>query len=371
MVKSKDRAAEGISTPALESQAAPAGATPPHSTKPPSTPAVGRREVRGSGRSALLGLERIAENRAAMQAVVGLLRRLAQGRAVNYPLVIYGPPGSGKTQLMQGAVAWWSQRTDEPAWCLSAAECGELLAEADAGLLIVEDLQYLARRDAEALCQVLDRRRACGQGVILTSGRAVAELHHLPRRLTSRLSAGLVVPLWPAGRDSRRRIVAAWARRWQLPLTESQLQQLADEAGGLRSAVGKLQRLRQQISQWERSSRSGPLSPAELTALIEELKQEVPSSRPSLWEQVLRQVCAVFGVSQRELLSASRLGRVLIPRQLAMYLLRQAGWSLPRLAQAFNRNHATVLHACRKVEQRLSTDVSLLAALRRVQAGLH
>ncbi|MBA2226654.1 MAG: helix-turn-helix domain-containing protein [Thermogemmata sp.] len=370
MAKSEDRAAEGISPPALESQAAPAGAALPHLMRPPSAAAARRREAGEGGRSALPGVIRIAENRAAVQAVLGVLRRLAQGRAVNYPVVIYGPPGSGKSQLMQGAVAWWSQRTEEPAWCLSAAECGELLAEVGAGLLIVEDLQHLARRDAEALCQVLDQRRACGQGVILTSGRTVADLRHLPRRLTSRLSAGLVVPLWPAGPDSRRQIIAALAQRWQLPLTESQVRQLADEADGLRSAVGKLQRLRQHLSHQERSPRAGPLSPAELTALIAELNQEAQSARPSLWEQVLRQVSAVFGVSQQELLSSSRLSRILLPRQLAMYLLRQAGWSLPRLAQAFRRDHATVLHACRKVEQRLNTDASLLAALRQVQAGL-
>lgn len=371
MAKSEDRAAEGTSTPALESQAAPAEAALPQPTRPPSGAAARRRKAGEESRSTLPGVVRIAENRAAIQAVLGVLRRLAQGRTVNYPVVISGPPGSGKSQLMQGAVAWWSQRTDEPAWCLSAVECGESLAEVGAGLLIVEDLQHLARRDAEALCQVLDQRRACGQGVILTSGRAVAELRHLPRRLTSRLSAGLVVPLWPPGPESRRQIVAALARRWQLPLTDSQVGQLADEADGLRSAVGKLQRLRQLLSQREQPPGAGPLAPADLAARIAELNQEAAAARPALWDQVLRQVCAVFGVSQRELLSTSRLSRVLLPRQLAMYLLRQAGWSLPRLAQAFRRDHATVLHACRKVEQRLNTDASLLAALRQVQAGLY
>jgi chromosomal replication initiator protein len=310
-------------------------------------------------------VELIAENRAAVQAVMGLLHQLARGRAVSYPVVIYGPPGSGKSQLVHGAVAWWSQRTDAPAWCFSAAECGERLAEVEEGLLIVEDLQHLAWRDAETLCQVLDRRRAFGYGSILTSGRAVAELQHLPRRLTSRLSAGLVVPVWPAGPDSRRRIVAAMAHRWQLPLTEQQVRQLSDSSEGLRSALGQLQRLRQQVS-WDGSPTASTLTP-----LIEQLCQETESFRPSLWDEVLQQVCAVFGVSRRELLSPSRLGRVLLPRQVAMYVLRQAGWSLPRLARAFARDHATILHACRKVEQRLQTDASLCAALRRVQARLH
>jgi chromosomal replication initiator protein len=149
------------------------------------------------------------------------------------------------------------------------------------------------------------------------------------------------------------------------------VQQLADEADGLRSAVGKLQRLRQLLNQREQPPGAGPLAPADLAPLIAELNQEAAAARPALWDQVLQQVCAVYGVSQRELLSTSRLSRVLLPRQLAMYLLRQAGWSLPRLAQAFRRDHATVLHACRKVEQRLKTDASLLAALRQVQAGLH
>ena len=359
MVKSKDRAAEDMSAKALE----PGGT--PEAREEPSARNTIRREAWDPGPSVLPGVELIPENQAAVQAVMELLRRLAQGHAVSYPVVIYGPPGSGKTHLMQGAVAWWSRWTDAPVWCLSAAEWDEQLVPTEEGLLIIEDLHHLALRDAETLCQVLDRRRAFGSGLILTSGRAVAELQHLPRRLTSRLSAALVVPLWPAGVESRRRIVAAQARHWQLPLTEEQVRQLAESSDGLRAALGQLQRLRHQ------ASRDGSLAASSLTPLVEQLCREMEAVRPSLWEQVLEQVCAVFGVSRRELLGPSRLGRVLLPRQLAMYLLRQAGWSLPQLARAFDRDHATVLHACRKVEQRLQTDASLWAALRRVQARLH
>jgi len=361
MVKSKDRAAEDMSPKAPE----PGGA--PEAREEPSARNTIQREAGEAGPSALPGVELIPENQAAVQAVMELLRRLAQGQAVSYPVVIYGPPGSGKTHLMQGAAAWWSRWTDAPVWCLSAAEWDEQPAptQTEEGLLIIEDLHHLALRHAEALCQVLDQRRAFGTGLILTSGRAVAELQHLPRRLTSRLSAALVVPLWPAGVESRRRIVAAQARHWQLPLTEEQVRQLAESSDGLRAALGQLHRLRHQ------ARRDGSLAASSLTPLVEQLCREMESVRPSLWEQVLEQVCAVFGVSRRELLGPSRLGRVLLPRQLAMYLLRQAGWSLPRLARAFDRDHATVLHACRKVEQRLQTDASLLAALRRVQAQLH
>jgi chromosomal replication initiator protein len=232
-------------------------------------------------------------------------------------------------------------------------------------LLIVEDLQHLPARQAEALCQLLDQRRAFGQGLILTSGVPIAELRHWPRRLTSRLSSGLVVPLWSPGRQSRAHIVQAAAQRRGLPLSADMAAQLVNQPDGLRAALGRLHRLCQL------STCSAPADPQNPpTAHLAQLKD--PQAGPeSLWEQVLRQVCAAFAVDPHELLGPSRLGRVLLPRQVAMYLLRQAGWSLPRLAQAFGRDHATVLHACRKVNQKLQADPALHAVVRRLQAVLH
>jgi chromosomal replication initiator protein len=75
----------------------------------------------------------------------------------------------------------------------------------------------------------------------------------------------------------------------------------------------------------------------------------------------VKRVVAAFGVSEAELLGASRLRGVLRARQVAMYLARDlTGLSLPRLGAAFGgRDHTTVLHACRKVEEEMASDAVL------------
>jgi chromosomal replication initiator protein len=76
---------------------------------------------------------------------------------------------------------------------------------------------------------------------------------------------------------------------------------------------------------------------------------------------IVKHVAAAFGVNEKEMLGASRLRGVLRPRQVAMYLARElTGLSLPRIGAAFgNRDHTTVLHACRKVEAELAEDLAL------------
>lgn len=317
-------------------------------------------------RPLLPGVVVVPENAQAVQAVRSLLRRLARGRPVPVPLVLHGPPGSGKSRLVEGAVAWWCRHTNQPAGCIAAAEAFVSPQQLSAdGLLILEDLQHLPLRYAEALCRLLDQRRSFRQGLVLTSGVPIAELRQWPRRLTSRLSGGLVVPLWPPGRESRWRIVQAVARRWRLDLPPEAAVYLVDPPDGLRAALGRLRRLRQLLT-----ARTTPHSSLDWQAALLASPGDIEAGADQLWEQVLRQVCSAFGVNRRELLGSSRLGRIVLPRQVAMYLLRQAGWSLPRLARVFGRDHATVLHACRKVTYRLQTDAALLAAVRRLQAAL-
>ncbi|MCS7021171.1 MAG: DnaA/Hda family protein [Gemmataceae bacterium] len=307
----------------------------------------------------------VPENAAAVRAVRAQLRAWAQERSA-LSVVVYGPSGSGKSQLAEGALAWWSQHTDLPACRLAAADWPPAELPGPKGLIILEDIQHLAVRQAESLCQLMDRCQAYGRGVLITSGLPVAELHHLPRRLTSRLSAGLVLPLWPPGAQSRRRIIRTLAHRWHLPLPATAVERLANSPEGLRTALGRLRRLRQQ------ARRLPQTTPDILLQLLQQhLTAEQAPAPATQWERVLQQICQVFGLSRRELLSSSRLGRILLPRQLAIYLLRQAGWSLPQLAQAFGRHHATILHACRQMQQRLQQDTALQAVFRRLQAALH
>ena len=85
----------------------------------------------------------------------------------------------------------------------------------------------------------------------------------------------------------------------------------------------------------------------------------------------MRRVAAAYGTTEKALLGTSRLRPVLLPRQVAMYLARElTGLSLPRIGVAFSRDHTTVLHACRKIEAELTTDVGLAARVNQLRREL-
>jgi chromosomal replication initiator protein len=89
-------------------------------------------------------------------------------------------------------------------------------------------------------------------------------------------------------------------------------------------------------------------------------------------ERIAQRVGGYFRVVPRQLQSRRRYRNILVPRQVGMYLARQlTGLSLGQIGAYFGgRDHATVLHACRKVEQAITEDAALSGAVRQLHADL-
>jgi chromosomal replication initiator protein len=114
----------------------------------------------------------------------------------------------------------------------------------------------------------------------------------------------------------------------------------------------------------------GPLGVAEVQQTFANTGQPTSSSVRDV-STIVKRVAAAFGLSEKELLGTSRLRGVLRPRQIAMYLSRElTGLSLPRIGAAFDRDHTTVLHACRKVEEKIGEDASLARQVNELRATL-
>lgn len=329
----------------------------------------------------LPGFVVVEENRSAARAVSDVVRRVVLARRARVvPLMLHGLPGAGKTHLVTAALkaltvesrtatgrvipARELARPDEMG---AGGEKGERGGFADpditsCDLLIIEDVQHLPRASADALCRLIDDRAARELALIVTASAGPARLTHLPRRLTSRLAGGLVAQLEPAGKASRRAIIAASAGR--VRLAADALDWLAARGGGLRTALGMVQSLTQAGGR-----RAGPLDRKAIEEILGEGGQA--AGRGGELPEIIKRVCAAFGVTRKELVGASRLRRVLVPRQVAMALAREVGGqSLPRIAMAFDRDHSTVLHACRKVEEMVEDDVQLAATVRQLRKEL-
>ncbi len=319
----------------------------------------------------------LPENQFAARAIRTLARAVVLEKPASMcPLFLHGAPGCGKSHLTSAFLAAVTQGLPEliariePAGDLARLEStGEDAGFADRDLvtcdaLILEDIQHLPERAADGVCALLDQRARRRKALIVTSGIGPAGLTQLPHRLTSRLASGLVVPLQTPGAASRMAILKAVAAKKKLRLSDDACEWLAEQTAGLRSAIGSLSNLALLAPQYP-----GPLD----RSIVQEIlaQNEQPTSREGSVAAIIRRVAAAFGIAEKQLLGSSRLRNVLVPRQVAMYLVRElAGLSLPRIGTAFGRDHTTVLHACRKIEELIKTDAVLNGRVRQLRGEL-
>jgi chromosomal replication initiator protein len=150
-------------------------------------------------------------------------------------------------------------------------------------------------------------------------------------------------------------------------LTDEALDWLAEQStgGSVRATLGLLQNLAQVVGEFP-----GPLGRAEVEQTLAQTGQPTSSVGHDV-STIVKRVAAAFSLSEKELLGASRLRGVLRPRQIAMYLARElTGLSLPRIGAAFDRDHTTVLHACRKVEGEIAANATLAKQVNELRATL-
>jgi chromosomal replication initiator protein len=318
-------------------------------------------------RSAQTAIERVADYSSKRRSAKGL-----------NPLFLHGPAGSGKTHLVSALLARAIQQAPDRTTALLTAnefatfvraaaetdDAADLQALQQADLIVVEDMQHLPERVAEAFVQFLDRCLARNRQIVLTATAGPGQLRHLPVRLTSRLAAGLVVGLEALSPGSRLLYLQALTARRRLRIEEPLLAWLAEHVSGsvrqLEGAVTRVQTLRKLNE-----------TPLDVDALAEQFQLDAEAHRPTV-ERIVERVGKYYHVEPRKLQAPGRERNALLPRQVGMYLTRQlTALSLRQIGDYFGgRDHSTVLHACRKVEQALENDQHLSGAVRQLHADL-
>ncbi|MFL5340723.1 MAG: helix-turn-helix domain-containing protein [Gemmataceae bacterium] len=284
----------------------------------------------------------LPENRSARLAV----RRLAlSARRPFHPLLLHGPPGTGKSHLA-GALHEFAAENGS----CRRLTAGDWLTEDVSDLrscefLIVEDVQHLPERAIDDLAVLLDYRGARRRATLITASLGPAELD-LPARLTSRLAGGLVVGLELLGRSSRRRLLVALARQRKLTVSAAVLDELAGQTPGSG---------RQLLAALVRAAAGGPAEAMPAVTL----------------ERITQQVSRHFRVRPQLVRGRDRTPNLLWPRQVSMYLARRlTGLTLAQVGEFFGRDHSTVRHACQKVEDALADYPQLPGLLRQLEAEL-
>jgi chromosomal replication initiator protein len=178
------------------------------------------------------------------------------------------------------------------------------------------------------------------------------------------MASGLVVGLLPLSPESRKEFLRALAARDQVRSEASVLDWVAGHAGGsVRQLEGALQRL----------AMLGRLHgrPATLEEARETFQDDAGVRKPTM-DRIVQRVGRHYQLDPRQLQTRDRSRHVLVPRQVGMYLARKlTALSLQQIGAYFGgRDHSTVLHACRKVEEALDSDPVLSGVVRQLHADL-
>lgn len=308
----------------------------------------------------------------------------APGQAYN-PLFLYAPPGLGKTHLLHAIGNYIScfdpgtsvRYTTVEAFTnhfMSALNTRGTDAfkhlYRDADVLLIDDVQFLAAKakTEEEFFHTFNSLYESGRQLVLTADRLPRQLSGLEDRLRARFESGLVAELAPPNRATRIAILRKRAALDRIRLPDpTVLELIADRVtDNIRSLEGALIRV---IAHHSLSGR--PLDNALAAEVLDQLHPASRSEPTALIgiERIQDLVAGHFNLRTQDLTSAKRTAALTWPRQLAIYLTRELTDSaLTVIGQAFGgRNHATVLHACKRVDARIAIsadDDAELTALR-------
>jgi chromosomal replication initiator protein len=304
---------------------------------------------------------------------------VAENPALAYnPLYLYGEPGTGKTHLLHAiGNRFLQRRPGAPVLYRSLADPGAAVpAGKGLALLLLDDVQGAPGPVGSAgsaghpgtadgspsgapLTALLAALQEASTQVVVAGDRPPRELTALDGRLRAWLQMGLVAGIGAPDFETRLALVRQRAQALGATLPPAVLEVIARRApGDARELEGLVTRV---FAAGELSGLS--LTPEHVSALLAGVlgPARLPARRRASAEEVLLATGATFGVPVGELKGRRRDKEVVLPRQVAMYLLRhETGASLAEIGAVLGgRDHSTVIHGCERVATALERDPRL------------
>ena len=309
------------------------------------------------------------------QLAAAAARAVADKPAKMYnPLFFYGGVGLGKTHLMHAIghrivetnpharVAYVSseQFTNELISSIRKGEMAEFRQRyRRMDLLLVDDIHFLRgkERTQEEFFHTFNALYDAQKQIILTSDRPPKEIDGLEDRLVSRFEWGLVVDVKPPDFETRMAILRKKAADDGLSMDDEVIEYIAHSCtASVRELEGAVIKLLA-YSSLTHQEITPQLARTALKGVLGRDRDEGPILSP---ERIRETVARRWRVRPEALASKRRTKDLTVPRQVAMYLIKEAlGTSLVRIGALFGgRDHSTVIHSIRKVENEMEKDPS-------------
>jgi chromosomal replication initiator protein len=310
-------------------------------------------------------------------------RSVAEKPGAGYnPLFIYGGVGLGKSHLMhaiynqaqaeniKALYVSAEQFTNEFVSAIQSRSTGEFRAKyRRVDMLLIDDIQFISGKGQteESFFHTFNELHDANRQIVLASDRPPKSLPNMGDRLCSRFEWGLVADIQPPDFETRLAILKNKAQQQEVEVALDVLEFIA-------------RRIRQNIRELE-GSLNRAVAYAKLFGAIltpELAARAVPDITPSSNktalspEQVMKIVAERFQLTPDDLTGRKRDRATALARQVAMYLLKEAtNCSLAQIGLEFgNRDHATVIHACRKIASDIDNDPRLRRQVLDIQQGL-
>ncbi len=291
---------------------------------------------------------------------------VAENPAMAYnPLFLYGGVGLGKTHLLH-AIGNFCKGRNLNVLYISSEEFTNDLVNAirthttpafrdkyrSADVLLVDDIQFIAGKEStqEEFFHTFNTLHGQNKQVIISSDRPPKSLVTLEERLRSRFEWGLTADIQLPDYETRVAILGSKAEKLGRKIPAEIIELISHRVqSNIRELEGALNRI---VAYSELSGMA--MTPQLVETALADLLPQRGDVKP---DQVVDVVARSFNLSVERLLSPERSHAVALPRQIAMYLMRETNLSLPQIGQALGgRDHTTVMYACEKVADLLERD---------------
>lgn len=297
------------------------------------------------------------------------------------PLFLYGGVGLGKTHMLH-AIGNMAHQQGLQVLYVSSEEFTNNLINAirahdtaafrekyrSIDVLLIDDIQFIAGKEStqEEFFHTFNTLHQQEKQIVITSDRPPKAMVTLEERLRSRFEWGLIVDIQPPDLETRIAILRSKAERAGRSVPPEILSSIASQVqSNIRELEGALTRV------LAFADLSGKTLSMDLVDVA--LADLLPQRRTLEPRQVVAVVADAFGVTMDQMLGRDRSREIALPRQVAMYLLREvSNVSLPQIGETLGgRDHTTVMYACDKVADLLESDDRLRRQVVQIREQLY
>jgi chromosomal replication initiator protein len=299
---------------------------------------------------------------------------VSQNLGKNYnPLFIYGDVGLGKTHLLQsiGNEVLKNQPDKQVIYISSEGFTSELVNSIknqkieqfknkyqQADLLIIDDIQFISGKEKtqDIFFHIFNSLYQINKQIVISSDRPPKEIQILEDRLRSRFEGGMITDIGNPDLETRIAILNTKLSEKNFFLEDSITRFIAENVkNNIRELEGALNKV---IANYELTKKEPSIES------IKNILSDIATTgkkKGVTHKEVIQSVATFFDLSYEDLINKGRRKRVAVPRQIAMYIIRnELNSSYPEIGEFLGgRDHTTVMHAFNKIKEEQKTNSKL------------